>query len=482
MNTTVTRWLAMCVSVCAMWGCQSDDGEANREGIAPDGEQDIFVEDAEAKADAQGIEEASWEGLCVLQFVNTASDQEIMGAVHSWPGEEIVTYRQGSDGVVGTDDDNLFESLTELDAVSWVGGITFGQLSRRARARSEKFCLGLGDELVLPGEDEATLQVAQRSAGEVTQEFKTQGGVARRDAHPKSHGCVKAFVEVEPGLPPEYSVGVFAEERTYPAWIRMSNGAFAIQSDLVKDVRGFALKVMDVPGDKVLERKRDARTQDFLFINSPTMFVRTPQDYVRFASKTFDGNPLSFFLSLDPREWKIREMLNLVGAVSKSPMNPLRARYWSTTPYRFGPRTAVKHSVRPCDGEELDGRLGDEGESYLREAMGVHLSQIEGCFEFLVQRQLDPELMPVEDATIAWPEELSAFVKVATIRVPMQEFNTPEQDELCEHLSFNPWHTLPAHEPLGNINRMRRLVYDVVSVTRHELNDVSEVEPLGHEF
>lgn len=483
MKTSAMKWVMMCACVGALWGCQSEPAEGSDEGVAPDGEQDVFVEDPSSKADAQGIEEASWEGLCVLNFVNSASDAEIREVVHSWPGEEIVAYRQGADGVVGTDDDDLFESLTELDKVSWVGGITFGQLSRHAQARGDEFCLDVGEQFMLPGEDEATLSVAQRSTRAVQEKFDADPeGLAMRDAHAKTHGCVKAFVDVEPDLPEAYRVGVFADERTYPAWIRMSNGAFKIQSDLVSDVRGFALKVMDVPGEKVLERKRDARTQDFLFINSPTMFVRTPQDYVKFVSKTFDGNPVSFFLSLDPREWKIREAINLFGAVAKKPMNPLRARYWSTTPYRFGQGAAVKHSVRPCDGEELDGRLGDEGESYLREAMGVHLTQIDACFEFLVQRQIDPETMPVEDATIEWSESASEFVKVATIRVPMQEFNTLEQDTLCENLSFNPWHTLPEHEPLGNINRMRRLVYDVVSVTRHDLNGVEEVEPEGHEF
>ncbi len=475
-------WMLTIACVAMMWGC-SEQGGAPEEGAAPDGEQDTFVEDEQSKADAQGIEEASWEGLCVLQFVNSASDEEIRDVVHSWPGDEIVAYRQGADGVFGTDDDDLFESLRELDDVDWVGGITFGQLSRHAQARRDEFCLGIGEQLVLPGEEASTLAVAERSAREVNEKYAEDAeGLARRDAHPKSHGCVKAFVEVESGLPSEYRVGVFAEERTYPAWIRMSNGSFQIQSDLVGDLRGFALKLMDVPGDKVLERKRTARTQDFLFINSPTMFVRTPQDYVELANKTFDGNPVTFFLSLDPREWKIREMLNVLAATSKQPMNPLRSRYWSTTPYRFGDGEAVKHSVRPCDGEDVEGRIGDEGDNFLREAMGVHLSQTEGCFEFLVQRQVDPESMPVEDATIEWSEKRSPFVKVATVRVPMQTFDTPEQDELCENLSFSPWHTLPAHEPLGNINRMRRLVYDVVSITRHDLNGVEEFEPESHEF
>lgn len=469
-----------------MWSCacapDAEEGIDTEQMPPPDEEQGTFIEEGDEKADANGVEEASYDGICVLSFVNEGTEEEILDAVHAWPGEAIVAAKRGDDGVFGTSDDRKFDTLEELDAVDWVGRITFGQLKRRAETLGH--CLELSEEYVLPGEEMASFRIAERAMKEVDKKkAEDADGLARRDAHPKSHGCVKAFVEVEQGLDARHQVGVFASPgKVYPAWIRVSNGSFNIQSDLVGDIRGFALKVMDVPGDKVLEHKRDARTQDFLFINSPTMFVRTPLDYVELAGKTFDGNPATFFLSLDPREWKIRELRNLLGATTKQPMNPLRSRYWSTTPYMWGEGGAVKHSVRPCDGEDVEGRIGDESENFLREAMGVHLSQTEGCFEFLVQLQKDAESMPIEDATIPWQEEFSPFVKVATVRIPMQEFDTKEQDELCEHLSFNPWHTLPEHRPLGNINRTRRIVYDMISAYRHQLNGVSEREPEGHEF
>ncbi len=459
--------------------CACTESEPTSEQLPPDEQQGDFVEAQGGKADANGVEEASYEGICVLNYVNRADEGAILDAVHDWPGEAIIKARRGADGAFGTADDVTFETLEQLDDVDWVGRITFGQLKRSAQESG--FCVGIAEEYLIPGEEDAFFTIADRAVEEVEKKA-AENGIAHRDAHAKAHGCVQASLKVEEGLAPEYRVGVFAQERTYPAWVRLSNGAFAIQSDLVKDVRGFAVKVMDVPGKKVLEHKQDARTQDFLFINSPTMFVRTPEDYIEFASKTFDGNPVSFFLSLDPREWKIRELTNLLGAVTQEPMNPLRSRYWSTTPYAWGEGAAVKYSVIPCDGETLDGRLGDEGESYLRDAMQVHLSQTDACFEFLVQRQVDPEHMPVEDATLEWSEELSPFVKVATLTVPMQDFATPEQDALCEDLAFNPWHTLSEHKPLGNINRARRVVYDMVSTYRRTFNEAKMDEPDGFEL
>jgi hypothetical protein len=55
--------------------------------------------------------------------------------------------------------------------------------------------------------------------------------------------------------------------------------------------------------------------------------------------------------------------------------------------------------------------------------------------------------------------------------------NSPERDQLCEHLSFNPWHGLPEHRPLGVVNRARRTIYAKVSAFRHQLNEAPMAEP-----
>jgi hypothetical protein len=40
--------------------------------------------------------------------------------------------------------------------------------------------------------------------------------------------------------------------------------------------------------------------------------------------------------------------------------------------------------------------------------------------------------MDVEDSRIEWKEAQALFYKVATIRIPRQVFDTPEQNEFCE--------------------------------------------------
>jgi hypothetical protein len=85
--------------------------------------------------------------------------------------------------------------------------------------------------------------------------------------------------------------------------------------------------------------------------------------------------------------------------------------------------------------------------------------------------------LDVEDARTRWPEEVAPFYKAATIRIPKQEFDSAEQLAFCENLSFTPWHALPEHKPLGSINRLRKIVYERISNTRHVLNNAERSEP-----
>ena len=89
--------------------------------------------------------------------------------------------------------------------------------------------------------------------------------------------------------------------------------------------------------------------------------------------------------------------------------------------------------------------------------------------------------MPVEDPTIVWDEIKAPFIEVATIRIPKQQFNSEAQQTFCENLSYTPWHALAEHRPVGGINRVRKTVYEGISLLRHKLNKAPRVEPTGNE-
>jgi hypothetical protein len=94
-------------------------------------------------------------------------------------------------------------------------------------------------------------------------------------------------------------------------------------------------------------------------------------------------------------------------------------------------------------------------------------------FVFAIQKQTNERHMPVEDASVAWSESESPFVPVATLRIPVQNFNTQERNTMGENMRFSPWHSLPVHRPLGSLNRARRVVYHGISELRRRVNGVA---------
>jgi catalase len=308
---------------------------------------------------------------------------------------------------------------------------------------------------------------------------RTEGRPFTRDVHSKAHGCVQARFEVGE-LEPRLRHGLFASAGTYDAWLRFSSGDTHVQSDGVRDARGFALKVMGVPGEKLLPAEKDAATQDFVMINNPVFFIRTLPDYEAFMVSMARGSRYGWFFdgfSPKPWRWHVRE-LYLAGRTLKAPpASLLQTRYHSLSAYRLGPSQFVKYSARPC-GQHPTPR-GDKSANRLRDALVAELAQGEGCFDLLVQLQVAGRNMPVEDATVPWSEKDSSFLKVARVTIPRQEFATPEQDAFCENLSFTPWHALPEHEPVGVMNRVRRALYQEISRYRHAKNGAPRAEPRG---
>jgi len=98
--------------------------------------------------------------------------------------------------------------------------------------------------------------------------------------------------------------------------------------------------------------------------------------------------------------------------------------------------------------------------------MATQLQSSPACFDFMVQLQTDPEAMPIEDASVIWDEDDAPFLNVATLTIKDQPFTTAEHVQACEQMSFNPWQSLPDHQPLGGINRVRKPVYSEISAFR----------------
>jgi hypothetical protein len=304
--------------------------------------------------------------------------------------------------------------------------------------------------------------------------------IFRRDVHIKSHGCVKATFTV-PELESRFRWGVFSQPGQFPAWIRYSNGDYVLHPDKARDARGMAIKLMGVPGRKLLEWKPDAPTQDFVMMNSTNYFIRELDDYVELTKYLAVGDNFGYFTnnnSPNLLSWRWRELRLVIGTKKPPPETPLMTQYFSASAYKLGPDQNIKFSARPvqCAGAEPAPRsrrwqAGKDKYNFLRLRMAEQLENAPACFDFLVQPQVPGKAMPVEDATIAWSEKDSAFVKVAHIEIPAQSFNTAQQDAFCESLSFNPWHSLADHRPIGVFNRVRKALYEEVAKYRWASNE-----------
>ncbi len=302
-------------------------------------------------------------------------------------------------------------------------------------------------------------------------------GHARRDAHPKAHGCVTAEFQILDILPKHLSTGIFVPGKTYQALIRFSNGSKDAQrADRKGDARGMAIKLLGVTGKKLLEDDSQVMAQDLILISHPVFFANDPRRYLSVVKRATSDSVLQKMLI--PAHLGVKGAVIALKTSRKKISNPLQTRYWSTVPYQLGigpDRQAVKYSARSCSPTK-DPMPDDAGDDFLRDALRSTLQAHDACMEFLVQPRSSGSLS-VEDSMTEWKESEAPFLKVATIRIPQQAFDTAAQNESCENLSFNPWHTLPEHKPLGVTNRMRKVIYEQISRVRHEMNSAKRQEP-----
>lgn len=342
---------------------------------------------------------------------------------------------------------------------------------------------GAMGEVIDPDEPAYIAQIVDNGIRMITAVRQQQGdGVYRRDAHAKTHACVAASFTARPGLDPAMRVGLFADSNPHKAWIRFSSGNEHLRSDWLPDARGMAIKILGVPGKKLLEGEENETTQDFLMINNPTFFIRNVEDYADFTRYQASGSQFGYFFPSwwNPFGYKLREFRIGMRILKWPPKDLLGTRFYSMTAYRLGPANFVKYSARPvaCDARsDAPGGISSLGAGALRADLADYVKDKRACFDFMVQLQLPDKNMPVEDPTVEWSERDSPFTPVARIEIQKQVVDGAMQNNFCENLSMTPWHSLPAHEPVGALNRIRKAVYQGIARYRRCMNRVPFGEP-----
>jgi len=332
----------------------------------------------------------------------------------------------------------------------------------------------LCEEIAIPDEDKITRQIVEEMFRFTEREYR--GRIAERVGNTKTYGVVHAEFEVLDGLPVHLRKGIFATPQRFAAWIRFSgSGPFSPPDVSDAGIVSIGIKLTGVPGEKLLADEK--ATQDFLGISCPTFTSPNVVENLKLQRQLNAGTPTFYFLNPFDSHYLDLVMQALYARMNRS---PFEVRYWSCVPYLLGEGQAMKYSVTPRASAKTKIPWNPPAD-WLRQAMTQTLLRREVEFDFSVQVQSDQCRMPIEDASIEWPESVSAFVPLARIRIPKQRFDWPEQFRFARALSYNPWHAIAEHRPLGNLNRARRVIYHELSRLRQSMNREPHVEPTGAE-
>lgn len=345
-------------------------------------------------------------------------------------------------------------------------------------------------EVIPDDEAQTTVELVQtmRAIAETT--YKDHG-YALRSVHAKSHGLVIGEMRVPGGLPAPYAQGVFAREAVMPVVMRFSTNPGDVLDDKVSTPRGLALKLIGVEGER-LPGSECHCTQDFVMIDAPAFTASTPKAFLaslKLLAETTDKAPGS----KEVLSAVLRGAQTLVekpggeSGMSKSlgghpQTHILGETFYTAAPLLYGPYFA-KISVAPVSTEltaltdvpdDLDGRP-----NALRDAVSDFFAAHGGEWALRVQLATNIDTMPIEDASVRWPEDESPYVAVARIRVtPQASWSAARVAAIDECMAFSPWHGVRAHRPLGGVMRSRKPAYEMSAHFRRERNACPMNEPV----
>lgn len=275
-------------------------------------------------------------------------------------------------------------------------------------------------------------------------------------------------------LPDAMQLGPFRPGARWKAYVRLSNGTWDRNSDKAPDVRGVAIKLLGVPGVKVLTGSEDPRTQDFLLIAQSSIAAKTSDEFVALAKVASTGSqatvPLRLAFALGPLR-----AFAIVSAFVKTSRVPFAGfpggTYYTATPYELGP-AAVKYRIVPR--AEVPTPAPDRD---MYGAQARILARSGFTWDFQVQAWQDAARTPIEDPSVEWTDVDAPFVTVASLVVTAQDADAEAGKSLAatiESLVFDPWHACVGMRPLGGINRARKAAYYASAQSRGAAPDPSE--------
>ena len=307
---------------------------------------------------------------------------------------------------------------------------------------------------------------AQQFAKLATEIVARQDAAARdagmpvtRGFHAKSHTAVLGEFKIAADIPAAYRQGLFAQPGTFKTWFRLSSGQGQGQDDRKPDVRGFAVKLLNVPGPSLT----GTGSFDVLCINFAAQPARDINQFMAFlrASGTF-AMPVTLAATVGFGE--ATRMLSWFAAHLGQRVDSMATiDFYSAVPLAFG-KFATKLRIQPRN--PASGAVNVSDEDYLRHDLIDRLRKGPLRWDLLAQLYTDPVATPIEDASVEWG---SPFVKIGEFTVSQRDLNSAaSRSEEVEgnNLLWNPWNAPEEHRPLGSLMRARRVIYPASGTRR----------------
>lgn len=312
---------------------------------------------------------------------------------------------------------------------------------------------------------------------EVVTHFEKDNKRPMRGNHAKIlAGITEVQFRVSPDIPADLSIGFLQPGKEYKAIVRFSNASseFSGSDSKPPDLRGVAIRVTTEHGD-----------HDFLMTNAEQHHAKDAREAMVAIMAGVRGDLIrdlfpiggaikdkiagavgagSYLLTHLKPETAKRIVGTLKNQMEREVKSLATEHYWSRAPIAIGKNpedpeqsVAVKYKLEPVSNDQS----GDP--QNLGQELKDRISRGEVKFLFRVQRYVDSENTPIEDATVVW-SLVSAFETIAELIIPQ---NAGINDSSVDSLVFSPWKIdLTTFRPLGSMNRSRKKVYEASASLR----------------
>src|SRR4029453_11040889 len=201
--------------------------------------------------------------------------------------------------------------------------------------------LKIAEERPIPDEEAHLASIIDSFTKQMRLLWKPGG--FERGGNTKTHGIVRGDFVVRDGLPEKLRRGIFAQPKTYRAWVRFSGPGPYVTPDI--DDVGFmsiSIKLLGVPGPKLMDEEK--HTLDMFGVSTPTFVTQDVKSNAHLQLWSFKNAQIFHFLNFSQPH-----VLDLVmqGLWIKTQSSPFEAPYFSCVPSLLGEGQAMQYPGCP---------------------------------------------------------------------------------------------------------------------------------------